>query len=68
MEGKHRGLLAVNTTILMEGESIKGNHFEEREGTHLTGMRISFTNGMTRSYFFASWNEHLILSKGENTA
>ena len=33
-EGKaaeHRGLLAVNTTILMEGESIKGNHFEERE-------------------------------------
>ena len=28
---EHRGLLAVNTTISMEGESIKGNHFEERE-------------------------------------
>ena len=37
-EGKaaeHGALLAVNTTISMEGESIKGNHFEEREGDRL---------------------------------
>ena len=32
---EHGALLAVNTTISMEGESTKGNHFEEREGDRL---------------------------------
>ena len=57
-EGKaaeHGALLAVNTTISMEGESIKGNHFEEREGTDLSGLKVPFTTGMIRGNFFASW-------------